>query len=73
MLLVLPRCVAEGALGAVNEIKPFLDERPSLQGGEQGGISLKLREVRNDRGRFCFCEIRESLRCIGKRLEIAEG
>ncbi len=72
MLLVLPWVVGEGTRGAVDEVKPFLDEGPPLQGGKKGGISLQLREARNDCGRLCLGEIRESLCCIGKRLQISE-
>jgi len=73
VLLVLPRCVAKGTLGTIDEIKPFLDERPSLQGGKKGGIRLQFREISSDCRRFYSCEIRKSLRCIGKCVEISEG
>ena len=61
MLLVLPRCVAKRALGAVDEIKPFFDERPSLQGGKKCRVSLQFRKISDDCRRLRFREIRESL------------
>ena len=56
VLLVVPWRVAEGAFGAVDEIKPLLNERTSLQGGKERRVSLQAREVGNDRRGFCLCQ-----------------
>ena len=73
VLFVLPRRIAEGARGAVDEIKALFDEGAALQGREKGGVRLQFRQIRKDRGCLFVREIRESLRRVGEGREIPKG
>src|SRR5947208_3097528 len=42
------RSITQWTLGPIDEIEPFFDERPSLQGSKKGGIGFQFLKVRQD-------------------------
>ena len=58
------RSITQWTLGTIDEIEPFFDERPSLQGSKKGGIGFQFLKVRQDSRLLFLSEILESFRCI---------